>query len=87
MKNGFTMVEFLIVAAIIGILAAIAIPQFNKYKAQQAGWSSTEAERTYGIESLCIGGYKFMRHVDGWGAQVLDEAGHGVRCSNDPRFK
>lgn len=53
--SGFTLVELMVVIAIIGILAAIAIPQFTSYR--QKSYNSAAQSDLRNVETILAAYY------------------------------
>ena len=61
-KKGFTLIELMIVVAIIGILAAIAIPNFLKFQAK-----SKQSEAKTNLGAIYVGQTSFFGDTGGYG--------------------
>lgn len=61
-KRGFTLIELMIVVAIIGILAAIAIPNFLKFQAK-----ARQSEAKTNLSSIATAEIAYFAEKNNWG--------------------
>jgi len=61
-KKGFTLIELMIVVAIIGILAAIAIPDFLKFQAK-----ARQSEAKTNLASITTSEISYFAEHNNWG--------------------
>ena len=67
MQRGFTLIELMIVVAIIGILAAIAIPNFNRFQSK-----SKQSEAKANLKGIFTAAKSRFAEKDNYGSSFSD---------------
>src|SRR5687767_3165402 len=81
LKKGFTLIELMIVVAIIGILAAIAIPNFIKFQAR-----SKQSEAKANLKSVFTANKAYFQEKDNY-SSCIRKFGFSPERGNRYRYK
>ena len=80
-ESGFTLIEMLIVIAIIGILASVAIPQYSQYKIR--GYDAQTKQALKNMHLLCNAYWLDTSALQGCDLPKIEEPTYGFNQNAD----